>query len=62
MSSTTPITIRSSIFSNTFAEPTAEGIESGRTLSQGRVSTLSNVVRPMPTTVTRTIAITREES
>ena len=62
MSSTIPITIRSSIFSNTFAEPTTEGIESRRTLSQGRISTLSSVVRPMPMTATRTIAITREES
>ena len=62
MSSTIPITIRSSMFSNSFAEPTTEGIESGRTSSQGRISTLSSVVRPMPTTATRTIAITREES
>ena len=62
MSSTIPITVRSSIFSNTFAGPTTEGMESGRTLSQGRISTLSSVVRPMPMTATRTIAITREES
>ena len=62
MSSTIPITTRPSMFSNTFAEPTTEGIESGRTLSQGRISTLSSVVRPMLTTATRTIAITREES
>ena len=62
MSSTIPITVRSSIFSNTFAEPTLEGIESRRTSSQGRISTLSSVVRPMPMTTTRTIAITREES
>ena len=61
MSSNIPITTRSSIFSNTSAEPTTEGIESGRTSSQGRISTLSSVVRPMPTTATRTIAITREE-
>ena len=62
MSSTIPITTRPSMFSNTFAEPTTEGIESRRTLSQGRISTLSSVVRPMLTTATRTIAITREES
>ena len=62
MSSTIPITVRSSIFSNTFVEPTTEGIESRRTSSQGRISTLSSVVRPMPTTATRTIAITRGES
>ena len=62
MSSTIPITTRPSMFPNTFAEPTTEGIESRRTLSQGRISTLSSVVRPMPTTATRTIVITREES
>ena len=62
MNSTLPITTRLSMFSNSFAESTAEGVESGRTLSQGRISTLSNVVRPMPMTATRTIAITREES
>ena len=62
MSSTIPIPIRSSMFSNSFVEPMTEGIESGRTSSQGRISTLSSVVRPMPTTATRTIAITREES
>ena len=62
MDSTLPITTRPSMFSNSFAESTTEGIESGRTLSQGRISTLSSVVRPMPMTTTRTIAITREES
>ena len=41
---------------------TTEGMESRRTLSQGRISTLSSVVRPMPMTATRTISITREES
>ena len=46
MSPTIPITVRSSIFSNTFAELTTEGIESRRTSSQGRISTLSSVVRP----------------
>ena len=62
MSSTIPIATRPSMFSNAFAELTTEGIESERTLSQGRISTLSSVVRPMPMTATRTIAITREES
>ena len=62
MNSTLPITTRPSMFSNSFAESTTEGIESERTLSQGRISTLSSVVRPMPMTATRTIAITREES
>ena len=62
MSSTIPITTRPSMFSNSFAESTTEGVESGRTLSQGRISTLSSVVRPMPMTATRTITITTEES
>ena len=62
MSSTLPITTRPSVFSNTYAGTMTEGIGSGRTLSQGRMSTLSSMVRPMPMTPTRTIAITREES
>ena len=62
MSSTIAITTRPLMFSNTFAGTTTEGIASGRTLPQGRMSTLSSMVRPMPTTATRTIAITREES
>ena len=33
-----------------------------KTLPQGRMSTLSSMASPMPTTATRTIAITREES
>ena len=52
MSSTLPITTRPSVFSNTCAGTTTEGIGSGRTLPQGRMSTLSSVVRPMPTTAT----------
>ena len=32
------------------------------TTSQGRLSTLSSMVRPTPTTATRTVAITREDS
>ena len=62
MSSTLPITTRPSVFSNTYTRMTTKGIGSGRTLSQGRISTLSSMVRPMPMTATRTIAITREES
>ena len=62
MSSTLPITTRPSVFPNIFAGTTTEGIGNGRTLSQGRISTLSSMIRPMPTTTTRTIAITREES
>ena len=33
-----------------------------RTTSQGRLSTLSSMVRPRPTTATRTMAITQEDS
>ena len=62
MSSTLPITTRPSVFSNTYTGTTTEGIESGRTLPQGRMSTLSSMVRPMSMTTTRTIAITRAES
>ena len=62
VSSTLPITTRPSMFSNTCAGTTTEGIGSRRTLPQGRMSTLSSMVRPMPMTATRTIAITREES
>ena len=62
MSSTLPSTTRSLVFPNTYTGTTTEGIGSVRTLPQGRMSTLSSMVRPMPTTTTRTIAITREES
>ena len=41
MSSTLPITMRPSVFSNTYTTTTIEGMGSGRTLSQGRISTLS---------------------
>ena len=62
MSSTLPSTTRPLVFPNTYTGTTTEGIGSVRTLPQGRMSTLSSIVRPMPTTATRTIAITREES
>ena len=61
MSSTLPSTTRPLVFPNTYTG-TTEGIGSVRTLPQGRMSTLSSMVRPMPMTATRTIAITREES
>ena len=61
MSPTLPSTIRPLVFPNTYIG-TTEGIGTIRTLPQGRMSTLSSMVRPMPTTATRTIAITREES
>ena len=62
MSPTLPSTIRLLVFPNTYTGTTTEGIGNVRTLPQGRMSTLSSMVRPMPTTATRTIAITREES
>ena len=62
MSSTLPSTTRPLVFPNTYTGTTTEDIGSVRTLPQGRMSTLSSMVRPMPTTATRTIAITREES
>ena len=62
MRSTLPSTTRPLVFPNTYTGTTTEGIGSVRTLPQGRMSTLSSMVRPMPTTTTRTIAITREES
>ena len=62
MTSTLPITTGPSVFSSTCVGTTTEGSGNGRTLPQGRMSTLSSVVRPMPTTATRTIAITTEES
>ena len=37
---------------------TSETCGTTRTTSQGRLSTLSSMVRPMPTTATRTVAIT----
>ena len=62
MSSTLPSTTRPSVFPNIYTGTTTEGIGSVRTLPQGRMSTLSSMVRPMPTTTTRFLAITREES
>ena len=62
MSPTLPSTTRPLVILNTYIGTTTEGIGSIRTLPQGRMSTLSSMVRPMPTTATRTIAITREES
>ena len=62
INSTIPITTMSSIFSSSSTGPATESLKNRRIPSQGRISTLSSVVRPMPTTATRTIAITREES
>ena len=61
MSSTLPSITRPLAFPNTSTGTTTKGIGSIRTLPQGRMSTLSSMVSPMPMTATRTIAITREE-
>ena len=62
MSPTLPSTTRPLVFPNIYIGTMTEGIGSIRTLPQGRMSTLSSMVRPMPMTAARTIAITREES
>ena len=48
--------------SDSFPRTTTETVGSMRISGQGRLSTLSSVVRPTPTTTTRTVVITREES
>ena len=62
ISSTLPSTTRPFIFPNISVDTTTKDIGRMKTLPQGRMSTLSSMVSPMPTTATRTIAITREES
>ena len=60
--SSLPTTTRPCGFQSNPANLATEVVERMNILSQGRMSTLSSVVSPMPTTATRTIAITREES
>ena len=48
--------------SDSFPRTTTETVVSTRIPGQGRLSTLSSVVRPTPTTATRTVVLTREES
>ena len=62
MSNITPTTTQSLTSTDSFPRPTTEIVGTMRVPFQGRLSTLSSVVRPMPTTTTRTVAITREES
>ena len=61
-SSSLPTITRPCEFQSNPVDTATEGIERMNILPQGRMSTLSSVVSPMPTTATRTIAITREES
>ena len=62
MNTITPTISKSLTFTGSFPRPTTEIVGTTRASSGGRLSTLSSVVRPMPTTTTRTVAITREES
>ena len=62
VNSSVPTITRPCEFQCTPVDTTTEGIERMSILPQGRMSTLSSVVSPMPMTATRTIAITREES
>ena len=60
--SSLPTITRPCEFQSNPVDTATEGIERMNILPEGRMSTLSSVVSPMPTTATRTIAITREES
>ena len=62
MSTITPTITKLLTSTDSFPRPTTEIVGTMRTPSQGRLSTLSSVVRPTPTTATRTVAITREGS
>ena len=62
MSTIIPTITKSLTSTDSFPRPTTEIVGTMRTPSQGRLPTLSSVVRPMPTTASRTVAITREES
>ena len=62
MSKISPTITQSLTSTDSFPRPTMEIVGTMRVPFQGRLSTLSSVVRPMPTTSTRTVAITREES
>ena len=62
MHPTTSVVTPSIVSSESFPRTTTETVTSMRIPGQGRLSTLSSVVRPTPTTATRTVIITREES
>ena len=62
MSPTTSAVTQPLTSSDSFPRTTTETVRSMRIPGQGRLSTLSSVVRPTPTTATRTVVITREES
>ena len=62
MSPITSAVIQPLTSSDSFPRTTTETVRSMRIPGQGRLSTLSSVVRPTPTTTKRTVVITREES
>ena len=62
MHPTTSVITPPLVSSHSFSITTTETVTSMRIPGQGRLSTLSSVVRPTPTTATRTVVITREES
>ena len=62
MSPITSVVTQPLVSSDSFPRTTPETVRSMRIPGQGRLSTLSSVVRPTPTTATRTVVITREES
>ena len=62
MCPTTSVVTPSIASSDSFSRITIETVTSMRISGQGRLSSLSSVVRPTPTTATRTVVITKEES
>ena len=61
MSLITSAVTKSLTSSNSFPRTTTETVGSMRIPGQGRLSTLSSVVRPAPTTTTRTVVITSRQ-
>ena len=59
---TTSVVTPPLVFSHSFPITTTETVTPMKIPGRGKLSTLSSVVRPTPTTATRTVVITREES
>ena len=62
MHPTTSVVTPSLVSPDSLPRTITETVRSMRIPGQGRLSILSSVVRPTPTTATRTVVITREES
>ena len=62
MSTITSAITQPQMSSDSFPRTTTETVGSMKIPGQGRLSTLSSVVRPTPTAATRTVVIIREES